>query len=111
MPTGQNAALQLFIVGGPLGAYRPVSGEYGGPGTLADYVFWHEAPGNWYVRYNGTGGFAGPTQWGLAGDTPLGGDYTGDGFADFTTWRNNAAVDYATFFYKPSNVAFVCPYS
>jgi hypothetical protein len=58
----------------------------------ADFVVWRRQSGTWYWLPSSTASntaTAGALQWGTAaaGDTPLIGDFDGDGRADFAIWR------------------------
>lgn len=84
-----------------------VGGNFGGQASnKADYVFWDRATGIWTIYYNG--GPSAPTtvQWGVSIDTPLAGDFDGDGIDDFTVWRGSGAW-VGTWFVRPST--HVCP--
>lgn len=90
-----------------LTSFIPVGGNYGGViQNRADYALWDTSNGNWLIDISGDNGqppFT-TTQWGLPGDTPLVGDYDGDGIADLTVWRGASAGGWeGTWFLRPSS--------
>lgn len=51
-----------------------------------DLAVWRRSTGAWYVM-NGSGGLGATGVWGSSGDTPVQGDYDGDGQIDFAVYR------------------------
>ena len=51
----------------------------------ADLAIWRPSTGRWWVRISGTQWIE--HGWGANGDTPVPGDYDGDGTTDFSVWR------------------------
>src|SRR5690606_33982298 len=52
----------------------------------ADLAVWRATTGEWWVL-GGQGSQSVTQGWGTAGDTPVPGDYDGDGKTDFAVWR------------------------
>ncbi|QDU29056.1 RTX-I toxin determinant A from serotypes 1/9 [Anatilimnocola aggregata] len=81
---------------------QPIIGDWDGNGT-DDFGIFRTASGRYFLD-EGARGYSGQTagelgyQFGLAGDTPLVGDWNGDGKDDFGVFRNNAS-GYTTFFF------------
>ena len=55
----------------------PVPGDYDGDGKT-DLAVWTPSSGQWVIVFSGTGKTV-ARQWGLPGDTPIVGDFDGDG--------------------------------
>ena len=77
----------------------PVAGDFDGDGR-SDATFFRPSSAVWYIR-NSTGltGVSAPTgqtliQYGATGDTPMSGDYDGDGVADPAVFRPGNASWY-----------------
>jgi hypothetical protein len=60
----------------------------------SDAAVWRPGAGYWYVlNSDGSGDYA-ATQWGVASDLPVPGDYDGDGMADVAVYRPDAGMWY-----------------
>ncbi|MCB0324511.1 MAG: hypothetical protein KDD69_13105 [Bdellovibrionales bacterium] len=71
---------------------RPVASDFDGDGW-DDIAIWRPAIGYWAVLQSTHGAQTDLEhiiwkQWGLFGDTPLPGDFDGDGASDLAVWRN-----------------------
>jgi len=74
--------------------YRDFSGQSNYYGSLP-VIVWRPSNGTWYI--NGGNYYIAPVitqQWGLPNDTPVLGDFDGDGLADLTVWRPSTGVWY-----------------
>ena len=54
---------------------------------MADYAIWRPTDGNWWIIPSSNPNSPYSQQWGLPGDSPVAGDFDGDGFADFAVVR------------------------
>lgn len=68
----------------------------------ADLAVWRPSTGYWYVL-GGINSQQTYFQWGGAGDTPMAGDFDGDGKTDFSVWRPSAADNTATWYVSNSS--------
>jgi len=59
----------------------------------ADIAIWRPSSGEWYVMQQSGTNFAW-AQWGIASDTPVPGDYDGDGKTDFAVFRSGEGTWY-----------------
>jgi hypothetical protein len=66
-----------------------------------DLAIFRPSNGQWWISKSTGGTFT--LTWGMSGDVPVSGDFDGDGFADFTIYRDG--VWYTKF--GDSGVAFV----
>jgi len=82
---------------GPVGLFWgafgdiPAVADYDGDGW-EDIAVWRPSDGFWWILQSTRGASTAPSdilyrQWGLPGDHPMPGDYTGDGVADLAIWR------------------------
>lgn len=69
------------------------------PGDLA---VWRKSTGYWYVL-GGTGSAQTSFQWGASGDTPVPGDFDGDGKTDFAVFRPSSANQNPTWYVSYSS--------
>lgn len=74
----------------------PVPGDYYDWHGYTDIPVWRPSSGVWYVRpiYDEYYDDYRATQWGTTGDTPVSGDYDGDGKADIAVWRPSTGIWY-----------------
>ncbi len=89
----------------------PVAEDYDGDG-LDDLAIWRPSLGLWAIALSTRGFSKLPQdtlfiQWGLPGDQPMPGDYTGDGKADLSVWRANSG----TWFICTSEYNFNCAHA
>jgi hypothetical protein len=96
---GYSYATGLAIQGGSecVGG-TPVPGDYDGDGQI-DLAVWQGGTGTWYILQSSDAyshATARAIQWGAewAGDTPVPGDYDGDGKTDLAVWRAGPGVWY-----------------
>jgi hypothetical protein len=78
----------------------PLIGHFDGDGK-PDLAVWHPSGGMWYILKSSANyaGWNTPSswvsyQWGLNGDTPLIGDFDGDGKSDLAVWRPSSGTWY-----------------
>jgi hypothetical protein len=60
----------------------------------SDAAVWRPGAGYWYVLNSDGSGDYTATQWGVASDLPVPGDYDGDGMADVAVYRPDAGMWY-----------------
>ena len=70
----------------------PAVADYDGDG-IDDIAVWRPSDGFWWITQSSKDFSTAPAdiefrQWGLPGDHPMPGDYTGDGVADLVIWRS-----------------------
>lgn len=68
----------------------------------ADLAVWRKSTGYWYVL-GGTGSAQTSFQWGASGDTPVPGDFDGDGKTDFAVFRPYSVNQNATWYVSYSS--------
>ena len=86
----------------------PAAADFDGDGW-DDLAIWRPWTGNWWILQSSKGASKALEdlifkQWGLPGDHPMPGDYTGDGKADLVVWRNTDGNWYVC----PSDSNFNC---
>jgi hypothetical protein len=91
-----NFTLARYTLG--IGGDVPVPGDYDGDGQT-DLAVYRPATGNWIIRYSQGGNISGTYYtsisklWGGAsGDTPVPGDYDGDGKTDIAIFRPSSGT-------------------
>jgi hypothetical protein len=74
----------------PESCYWPVKFSMNGAFTSpkADYTVWRPSTGTWHVL-DSTTWTSVSQQWGRSTDTPVRGDFDGDGRSDFAVWRSS----------------------
>jgi hypothetical protein len=73
----------------------PVPGDYNGDGNI-QLAVWRPTDGYWYIQDGSPQNYYDPAdyhrfQWGLDGDIPVPGDYSGNGYYQLAVWRPTEA--------------------
>jgi hypothetical protein len=66
-----------------------------GRGGKSDAAVFRPSTGQWFIRKSSGGTIL--TDWGLANDVPVTGDFDGDGKTDFTVWRPDSGLWFTLF--------------
>ncbi|MGB7208882.1 MAG: VCBS repeat-containing protein [Pyrinomonadaceae bacterium] len=82
-PTPQLSKEYIHLPGGRLLAVEDANANVAPP---ADLAIWRPTTGQWWVM-GGPGSSQTTASWGANGDTPVPGDYDGDGKTDFSIFR------------------------
>ena len=82
---------------------KPLIADYDGDGR-PDLAVWRPSSGNWYIcssssDYDCLGSGGSVSQFGLPGDSPIAGDFDGDGKAEPAVWRPSTG----TWYYHDTN--------
>ena len=96
--SGYDSGSYVGVQWGGTAGDIPVPGHYDGDGTM-DLCIYRPSDGTWYILTSSTGYSYGSYvayQWGsqAAGDTPVPGDYDGDGRTDLCVWRASTGTWY-----------------